>query len=389
MITFSPIRRTGATARRAARLAFLLTLGVVATPLFGEVVHRSTLGFDFAYYPGDEEGRGVSDGEWAPVVYRESEPDGGAGAGERSVGTTWGSVELKGYYQREWTIPALRWDDGPLAAGNNVTLRSTTGVSPISVTQEMRVVVTPVAVLQLFGAAWVGTGWNLTIFDGLGTVDTGSGEVDDASFEGLVLQGILGATFQFDLAAVVPGEWNHVVAVVSPQWTARRLTGAAADEAWSFEADDGTNYRGWEYRTTAFLGYQPPLPHLRTVGVMYEGERLVGAAVDRARAAAPADFDAGFRTDRLSLLANLVLGGDDGLGARGVQRLPDGERDGGTRQSGVARRDRHTLTVVAQVERDRLPSAATFYNEGAQRRDTIGGYWSVHRLAVQYRYALR
>jgi hypothetical protein len=45
--------------------------------------------------------------------------------------------------------------------------------------------------------------------------------------------------------------------------------------------------------------------------------------------------------------------------------------------------------VAAQVERDRLPSEATLYNEGVQRRDTIGGYWSVHRLAVQYRYALR
>jgi len=102
---------------------------------------------------------------------------------------------------------------------------------------------------------------------------------------------------------------------------------------------------------------------------MYEGERLVGAAVDRARAAAPADFDAGFRTDRLALLANLA--------------------PRGTRQRGDVRRDRHTLTVVAQVERDRLPSAATLYNEGVQRRDTIGGYWSFHRLAVQYRYALR
>jgi hypothetical protein len=56
---------------------------------------------------------------------------------------------------------------------------------------------------------------------------------------------------------------------------------------------------------------------------------------------------------------------------------------------GMPRRDRHTLTVAAQVERDRLPSEATFYNEGVQRRDSIGGYWSFHRLAVQYRYGLQ
>lgn len=334
---------------------------LVVAPAVAEVEQQRSTGFDFAYYPGDQQGRDVSDGGFAPLSYQVAEPDGGVGDGQRSLGTTWGNVELKGYYQHSWIIPALRWSDGALAANNNVTIRSTTGVSPISFTQEVRAIATPVALLQFFGGGLVGTGWNLQLFDGLGTVDTTNGEVDPGSFEGVVLRGFVGGTFQFDLAAVVPGEWNHVVTVISPQWTYSTFTGAENNQPWTFEADDGTNYNGWRYKTTAFLGYQPPLPRLRTIGLLYEGEQTVGAALDHARETAPADFDPGFRTDKLGLVMNFVLG-DEEL---------------------------HSLTVLPQLQRNRLPSDATIFNDGAQRRETIGSYWDFFRVAVQYRYTLQ
>ncbi|MFW5696052.1 MAG: hypothetical protein ACOCYB_12850 [Alkalispirochaeta sp.] len=344
-------------------VAVLLGLGLTGLVYSqdAEIEQVSSVGFDFAYYPGDQEGSGVTDGGFAPLSYQTVEPDGGAADDERVLGTTWGNVELKGYYQHAWIMPALRWGDGALSANNNLTLRSTTGVSPISVTQEVRAVLTPIAFLQFTAGGLVGTGWNLQIFDGLGEVDLSDGSVDDGSFEGAVLRGFLGGTFQFDFAAIFPGEWNHVVTVFSPQWTYSALTGAEADVAWSFEADDGTNYRGWEYKTTAVLGYQPPWEAVSIVGVLYEGERLIGNAVDRARAAAPEDFDPGFRTDRLALLANFALGEER----------------------------RHSLTVLPQFQRNRLPSEETIYNEGVQRRETVGSYWDFYRVAVQYRFALQ
>lgn len=345
-------------------LLVMALLPLVITPVFAqetELEQTSSVGFDFAYYPGDQEGYEVSDGGFAPLSYTTVEPEGGAADDQRVLGTTWGNVELKGYYQHSWIMPALQWGDGALTSGNNLTLRSTTGVSPISVTQEVRAVLTPIAFLQFTAGGLVGTGWNLQIFDGLGEVDMSDGSVDSSSFEGAVVRGFAGGTFQFDLAAIFPGEWNHVVTVVSPLWTYSTLTGADRDSAWSFEADGGTNYRGWKYKTTAVLGYQPPLEALTIVGVLYEGERLIGDAVDRARAAAPADFDPGFRTDRLALLANFALG-DEG---------------------------NHSLTVLPQFQRNRLAGESTVFNAGVQRRETVGSYWDFYRVAVQYRYALQ
>lgn len=351
---------------RSQRLAcvtvtLLVLAMVVPVSLSAEVEQRSAVGFDFAYYPGDQNGFGVADGGFAPISYQVLEPVGGVGDRFRRLGTGWGNVELKGYYQHQWIIPALRWRDSGLVAGNNVTLRSLTGVSPISITQEVRATLTPIAFLQFAAGGMVGTGWNLQLFDGLGAINRTTGKADPASFEGLVLRGFVSGTFQFDLAALVPGEWNHVVTVISPQWTYSTFTAAGPDDGWMFEADDGTNYNGWKYKLNAFLGYQLPLPHFKMVGILYEGEQLIGNAVPRARAAGPAAFDPAFRTDKIGLVLNFALG-DEG---------------------------RHALTVLPQLQRNRLPSEATIFNAGVQRRDTVGSYWDFYRVAVQYRYSLR
>ncbi len=348
----------------AWRISGALLAIMVAVPLTAQaprIEQTSSVGFDFAYYPGDQEGYNVSDGGFAPLSYTTVEPDGGAADDQRELGTTWGGVELKGYYQHSWIVPTLRWSDGPVAAGNNVTVRATTGVSPVSVTQEVQAILTPIAFLQFTAGGSIGTGWSLQTFDGLGEVNMTDGSVDSSSFEGAVVRGFAGGTFQFDLAAIFPGEWNHVITAFSPLWTYSTLTGADRDRAWAFEADGGTNYRGWKFKTTAVLGYQPPGDALTIVGILYEGDRLIGDAVDRARAAAPADFDPGFRTDRLALLANFALGDEQ----------------------------RHSLTVLPQFQRNRLVGETTIFNAGAQRRETVGSYWDFYRVAVQYRYALK
>lgn len=338
-------------------LSAALALGAVMSVAAEVEVSRSA-GFDLAYYPGDQQGFGVDEGGFAPITFETRESPAGTADGERVLGTTWGGVEAKGYYIQSWRIPALRWGEGALTADNNLTIRSATGVSPISVTQDLRVVAQPIAVLQFSAGALLGTGWNVQLFDGLGEVSLEDGQVDDSSFEGLVFRGSLGGTFQFDLAAVVPGEWNHVVTVISPQWTYNALTSADRGDPWSFEADGGTNYNGWTYKTTAFLGHQPPWDLLSTVGVLYEGQQLVGAAVNDAAESAPADFDPGFRDDRIGLVVNLTPGD----------------------------RQQHSWTILTQFRRDRLADETTVFNAGAQRRETVGGYWDFYRVAVQYRY---
>ena len=336
---------------------FLLCMSSAAFSADTDAVRTErSVGADFAYYPADQKGYGVSDGGFAPLSYTVEESDGSPNT--RDLGSTWGGVEAKGYYIQRWIIPALRWSDGPLAAGNNVTIQSQTGVSPISLTQQVQVTATPIALLQFTGGVQAGTGWNVQLFDGLGEVDTVSGEMDDGSLEGIVLDLYLGTTIQFDLAAVVPGDWNHVVAVYSPKWTWKTFTGASASAPWSFENDPGDNYQGWIFGQTVFLGYQPPGMALQTTGFLLETERKVGETVDRATASGTGDWEPDFLETKLALVLNFSIG------------------------------EIHSLTILSQLSRDRLASDSTIFNGALQARDVVGSYWDAYRIALSWRRSL-
>ncbi len=332
-------------------------IGAVPAPVAQEIEQTQSIGFDSTYQVGDQQGFGVSDGAVAPISYEVREPENPSAPGSRSLGTTWGGAEFKAMYDHQWIVPALRWTPHRLFADNNITIMSRTGISPISATQALRVTATPVALLKVYAEASIGTGWNLQVIDGLGEVDPDTGEIDDRSFPGVVTRGALGGTFQFDLAAVFPGEWNHVVIALTPQFTYSALSSVDGGTAWSFENDEGDNYNGWSRQFTTILGHQPPYPSVSTVGLLYESEQLFGTAVDQAEETASANFEAGFRTDRLGLLIDLRLGSSR----------------------------RHAVTVVPQIQRNRLVSEATVFKAGLQRRETVGSYWDFYRVVLQYR----
>lgn len=325
-----------------------------------EVEHVQSIGFDSTYQVGDQQGYGVSDGGVAPISYAVREPEPVSRGGSRSLGTSWGGAEFKAIYEYQWIVPAFRWGGDALFADTNVTIRSRTGMSPISASQAVGVTATPIAFLNAYAGASIATGWNLHVLNGLGKVDRATGEVDDGSFSGVVTRAVLGGTFQFDVAAVIPGQWNHVVIVVSPQFTYSELSSADSTTAWSFENDEGANYNGWSRQITAILGYQPPFSSISTVGLLYDSEELIGSAVARAEESAFAPFDAGFRTDRFGLLIDLRLGG----------------------------LRRHSVTVIPQIQRNRLISDETVFNAGLQRRETIGSYWDFYRIVLQYRFRI-
>jgi len=343
---------------------YVRSIGIVALlvvlaqfPVAQEVEHVQSIGFDSTYQVGDQHGYGVSDRGFAPISYAVREPEPVSSVGTRSLGTSWGGAEFKAIYEYQWIVPAFRWGRSTLFADTNVTIRSRTGVSPISASQGVRVTATPIAFLNAYAGASIATGWNLGVLRGLGKVDRATGEVDDRSFPGVVTRAVLGGTFQFDVAAVIPGQWNHIVIVVSPQFTHSALSSAGGSSPWSFENDDGANYNGWSRQVTAILGYQPPFSSISTAGLLYDSDELIGSAVARAEESALAPFDAGFRTDRFGLLIDLRLGESR----------------------------RHSVTVIPQIQRNRLISDETVFNAGLQRRETVGSYWDFYRVVLRYR----
>jgi hypothetical protein len=159
-----------------------------------------------------------------------------------------------------------------LTSGNNVQLRGTAELSPVSVNGTFETRLTPIAFLQFVAGGSIGSGWNIPIAKGLKKntlVNDHESEFIGGAFDGLVWSVKAGGQFQFDLAALVPGEWNHIVFQTYHAAQYRALTSASSGESWLYEADEGENRNGWNYYGCYFLGYQMPIA-LNMVGVLFE-----------------------------------------------------------------------------------------------------------------------
>jgi hypothetical protein len=185
--------------------------------------------------------------------------------------------EAQAAVAQSFAFPFLQ-GEGPLVSGNNITLKLGANVSPVSCNILADAAWTPVAFFTASAGAKLGSGWNYPLFGapmkGMGVYRRDSDKdppegVDGAGLDGVVWNAHAGATVQFDLAAIFPGDWRHVVAQVYNEISFQSYTGARGDESWYYENDDGVNQNAFSYYFSALLGYQTPL-FIDLVGVMVE-----------------------------------------------------------------------------------------------------------------------
>jgi hypothetical protein len=228
-----------------------------------DITFTNTLGFQGAYYFPNTEG--FNESGFTPISFEVIEK---ANDTQRNLGSGWGGAEAEFYFIHQQTIPVLVGEG--LMESNRLDLRFRTGLSPVTLTQDFQMTLTPIAFLQFFSGLQVGTGWSALGFNGLGLNTTGIPETN--SFPGAVVESWIGATFQFDLGAVVPGEWNHILILATEKWNHRFFTGAGENEPWLWMADSGQNFNGWERTGTYFLGHQPPGDLIDTYGFLLEAQ---------------------------------------------------------------------------------------------------------------------
>jgi hypothetical protein len=174
--------------------------------------------------------------------------------------------ELKLGYIHSFNFPFLQGDN-PLTEGNNITLNLTAEVSPVSVNGIVEAIWTPIAFVELAAGGRIGTGWPLlNFFDGdLYGIGLNNSYINDraeysgSAFESLLWKVHLGGAFQFDLAALFPGEWNHVIVRTYHEINYHANTRANNRQSWYFENDDGENLNGFNYYGNFLIGYQMPL----------------------------------------------------------------------------------------------------------------------------------
>ncbi len=187
------------------------------------------------------------------------------------------TMETKAKLTETVRIPLLA-GGGALTKDNNLQIAGAAELSPVSVNGTLKATLTPIAFLQFSLGGSVGSGWNIPFADGLRKNEpvldssgnrTGAARLTGGAFDGLVWSVTGGALFQFDAAALAPGDWHHVVFQTYHAARYRALTSAGSDESWLYEADAGENRNGWNYYGNYFLGYRMPL-RIDLVGVLVE-----------------------------------------------------------------------------------------------------------------------
>jgi hypothetical protein len=200
---------------------------------------------------------------------------------DTSLGFTVSSLpEAQMTFTQGFNFPVLR-GSGPLTAGNNLRTTLSAALTPVSVSGAAEAVLTPAAFAQLAAGISLGSGWNIRLLGkdltGMGLNlprSDGGGEVRGEPLDGLVWRAHLGGTFQFDAAAIFPGDWNHIVFQTYHEVYYRAYTRASGDGAWFYEADDGENQNGFNYYGNFLLGYQMPI-FLNTVGLLAEMDKYL------------------------------------------------------------------------------------------------------------------
>ncbi len=254
----------------------------VFVSLSGEgVEHETSTGVEFAYYFDENEGYGQTGGFVAPDYSPVNTSSGFTPAADdysateaRALGSGWGAVELQAYLKHKITLPALKGDND-LVTDNNVRLNFALYASPVAAYSRVSATITPIAFMKIDMGGMAGTGWNASLFNGMGNnID---GEIDESSFSGVVTELFTAVTLQFDLAAFIPGEWTHIVSFVNAKFLYSHYSTEEAKEGnpWQWLADEGENLNGWEFKGSYFLGYQMPLV-LDTVGFLVETSQLIG-----------------------------------------------------------------------------------------------------------------
>ena len=232
---------------------FLLIVSFVlcfATVVAEEPSSSMDLVTDFTVWPNNNPVYNETSTHFAPVtgVYKE--------------------LELRTTFSYYYKIP-VPFSDNPLVSGNNVRLIGGVELTPVSIALQPSVEFTPIAFLVFSSGLKLGTGWQFIGINGFANYVDATAEYEPVTAFGdwyfrFWVQGL----FQFDLAAILPGDWNHVVTQASYQVLYTKNTSADAKNVWCWQGSSNL-VNGWEFYSSVILGYQMPLL-LQMVGVQCE-----------------------------------------------------------------------------------------------------------------------
>lgn len=160
-------------------------------------------------------------------------------------------------------VPFLNFDNS-IMRDNNITFKLGAELTPVTLEGKFDIVWTPLAFLELYGGASVGSGWSIKSIHGLAINNkdnAGNTNKVPVNFQKAFWSANAGGAFQFDLGAVIQSDWTHIVMRIDQYFLYRAVAGVDDSlTSWVFQDDDGENRNGFTYCASYVLGYQMPLP---------------------------------------------------------------------------------------------------------------------------------
>lgn len=158
-------------------------------------------------------------------------------------------------------VPVLNLDN-PFMRDNNIKFKLGAELTPVTIEGKFNVVWTPLAFLEVYGGASIGSGWKLLTWHGLSLNQNKAGKTHKipVNFKKAFYSANFGGALQFDLGAIVKSDWTHIIARMDQYFLYKGVTGVGPLDSWVIMDDNGENRNGFTYCASYVLGYQMPLP---------------------------------------------------------------------------------------------------------------------------------
>ena len=182
-------------------------------------------------------------------------------------------------------------------------------ITPVTIKPAYVITFTPLPFLVFSSGIEFGTGWNLFGLQGMALYNPETWTYSDlkAYFYKTYAQGV----FQFDLGAVVPGDWTHVLMMYTYQVYYQSITKAPNGDIWMWQCS-GNKVNGSSNYQSLILAYGLPNDVIKRVGVMCELEGLYSSNSYKSDYS---NFNGSFKNISISPLAQFQVGEKDSLNA--------------------------------------------------------------------------
>lgn len=171
-------------------------------------------------------------------------------------------------------VPVLRFSH-PLTHSNSLKFRGGLKLTPITFESDFKATFTPIAFLQFFMGAGIGTGWSFSRFHGFAkNIDDGTGISKKIPINGkdFFFNTRFGATFQFDLGVATNNKWAHVVFLMDQGFKYFGAGNMTSKDSWVYAEDYGESRNSWLYVAKYVIGYRMPTV-LSFIGMQIETEK--------------------------------------------------------------------------------------------------------------------